>query len=43
MIRRLAADALPRRMTTTLECGLFEVAAEDCPQRMEDGFAPRTA
>ena len=38
LIRRLAADALSRRVPTAQECSFCEVTAEDCPQRMEDGF-----
>ena len=36
LIRRLAADAPPRRVPTAQECSYCEITASDCPERVDE-------
>ena len=40
LIRRLAADVPARRVPSVQECRYCEITKADCPDRMEDNWAP---
>ncbi len=43
LIRRLAADAPPKRVPSAQECGYCDVTAEDCPERVDVANTVETA
>ena len=40
LIRRLAADTPPQRVSSFAECRFCDISASDCPDRVDDSYEP---
>ena len=41
ILRRLAAEAPPRRVPSAQECRFCDITAKDCPDRVDSDAEPR--